>query len=213
VTPARNSLPRRTYALVRLAASVSGGDARRIRAALAKARSARVPAEWIREVILQCHLFAGYPRAINALFLCVRTGGRRHPKTGSTGRRRESRAVWIRRGRRLAERVYGESFPSLTRNLGELHPELLEWMLADGYGRVLSRPVLDPLLRELAVIGSLVPLRVPLQLASHLHGARNLGAGFEAIEGAIRAGLEESSRPARREALRELARFEARRAG
>ena len=56
------------------------------------------------------------------------------------------------------------------------HPELAEWILADGYGRVLSRPGLTIRERELIVVAVLAALRLPKQLESHVRGARRVGA-------------------------------------
>jgi 4-carboxymuconolactone decarboxylase len=56
------------------------------------------------------------------------------------------------------------------------HPELAEWILADGYGRVLSRPGLSIRERELIVVAVLSALRLPKQLESHVRGARRVGA-------------------------------------
>jgi len=56
------------------------------------------------------------------------------------------------------------------------HPELAEWILEDGYGKVLSRPVLSIRERELIVVAVLSALRLPLQLESHVRGALRVGA-------------------------------------
>ena len=49
-------------------------------------------------------------------------------------------------------------------------------MIADGYGKTLSRPGLDLLHRELCSVAMLVPQDAPRQLLSHLSGALNAGA-------------------------------------
>ena len=56
------------------------------------------------------------------------------------------------------------------------HPELAEWILDDGYGRVLSRPGLSIRERELIVVAVLSALRLPKQLESHVRGALRVGA-------------------------------------
>jgi 4-carboxymuconolactone decarboxylase len=62
------------------------------------------------------------------------------------------------------------------------HPELAEWILADGYGRVLSRPGLTIRERELIVVAVLAALRLPKQLESHVRGARRVGATSREVE-------------------------------
>jgi 4-carboxymuconolactone decarboxylase len=66
------------------------------------------------------------------------------------------------------------------------HPDLAEWILSDGYGRVLARPGLSIRERELLVVAVLAALDIPLQLRSHVEGARRVGA----TPGEIRSVLE-----------------------
>jgi 4-carboxymuconolactone decarboxylase len=56
------------------------------------------------------------------------------------------------------------------------HPDLADWILADGYGRVLSRPGLPIRERELIVVAVLAALKLPKQLESHVRGALRVGA-------------------------------------
>jgi 4-carboxymuconolactone decarboxylase len=56
------------------------------------------------------------------------------------------------------------------------HPDLADWILADGYGRVLSRPGLPIRERELIVVAVLSALKLPKQLDSHVRGALRVGA-------------------------------------
>ncbi|HVE42186.1 MAG TPA: carboxymuconolactone decarboxylase family protein [Planctomycetota bacterium] len=56
------------------------------------------------------------------------------------------------------------------------HPALAAWILEDGYGKVLSRPILSIRERELIVVALLSALKLPLQLESHVRGALRVGA-------------------------------------
>ena len=56
------------------------------------------------------------------------------------------------------------------------HPDLAEWILADGYGKVLARPALSIRERELIVVAVLAAMKLPLQLESHIRGALRVGA-------------------------------------
>jgi 4-carboxymuconolactone decarboxylase len=67
------------------------------------------------------------------------------------------------------------------------HPELAEWILEDGYGKVLSRPVLSIRERELIVVAVLAALRLPKQLESHVRGARGVGATGREVAGMLAA--------------------------
>jgi 4-carboxymuconolactone decarboxylase len=58
----------------------------------------------------------------------------------------------------------------------QLHPDLDDWMVATGYGRVLSRPGPSARERELCIVAVLAGQDVAPQLRSHLLGAMNVGA-------------------------------------
>jgi len=83
--------------------------------------------------------------------------------------------------------VYGKFYDKLRHNIVELHPELDEWMILEGYGKVLSRPGLDLVRRELCIVASCVAAGQDRQLHSHLHGARNVGAPEQAISDTLSA--------------------------
>jgi alkylhydroperoxidase/carboxymuconolactone decarboxylase family protein YurZ len=92
---------------------------------------------------------------------------------------------WWRRGNELCQQVYGSQFERLRENLGRIHPELSDWLIFEGYGKVLARPVLTPRERELWIIPILMVLDVAEQLYSHLRGARNLEVPASRIQGAL----------------------------
>ena len=66
-----------------------------------------------------------------------------------------------------------------------LHPALDEWMIVEGYGKVLSRPGLDLPRRELCIIAACIAARQDRQLHSHLHGAVNAGAAPATVDAAL----------------------------
>jgi 4-carboxymuconolactone decarboxylase len=69
----------------------------------------------------------------------------------------------------------------------ELHPRLDDWMIAEGYGKVLSRSQLDLPRRELCIVAACAATGQDRQLQSHLHGARNVGVREAVIGEALRA--------------------------
>jgi 4-carboxymuconolactone decarboxylase len=60
-------------------------------------------------------------------------------------------------------------------------------MIAEGYGKVLSRPGLDLARRELCVIAACAAGGHARQLHAHLHGALNVGASAEWVTDALDA--------------------------
>ena len=143
----------------------------------------------IEEIILQSYLFAGFPRALNAARTWRTVSG-----TAAPDRDPESDAadlnVWRKQGIRTCEIVYGDSYERLRRNIRTLHPALDEWMIVDGYGKVLSRPGLDLLTRELCVVAACAVAGQQRQLHSHMRGAINAGAGSDEV-GAVLDALED----------------------
>lgn len=149
--------------------------------------------ERLREAILQTYLFAGFPRTLEALFAFhdaltshapqLARALRDEPFESASGSMRNER--WIARGTDLCRRVYGPNFAKLVERSRQLSPDLSQWMLLEGYGKVLSRDLLDERTRECVIVASLVPMRVPRQLHSHLQGALNVGVAAETIAGVL----------------------------
>ncbi len=172
-------------ALVRLAAIVAVGDEAAVRAALADALAgpAAVPSPWVEEVILQSSMFAGFPRALNAMREWRRVSGIAAPTDDPDLDDDGHRA----RGETICAVVYGRSYEQLRRNVAALHPALDGWMVDTGYGDVLGRPGLDLARRELCVVAVCAATGQDRQLHSHLHGALNVGAPAAAIADALDA--------------------------
>lgn len=168
-----------TRSLVRLSAIVTAGSESDVREALVAAAS---PPEWIEELILQSYLFAGFPRALNAM----REWRRVHPEpaasVGGVGA-----AEWRTRGEETCGAVYGGMYGRLRENIRDLHPLLDEWMITEGYGKVLSRPGLDIGRRELCIVAACAAAKQDRQLHSHLHGALNVGVDPEVIGATLEA--------------------------
>jgi 4-carboxymuconolactone decarboxylase len=165
-----------TRTLVRLAAVVAAGTEQAIREEMAAAHR-RVPATWVEELVLQSYLFAGFPRALNAM----REWRRFEPDVATSG---QSGDVDTRFDAGVATclEVYGSVYERLRQNIRTLHPLLDDWMISEGYGKVLSRPGLDLGRRELCIVAACAASGQDRQLHSHLHGAVNVGVSMAAID-------------------------------
>lgn len=179
-----------TAALVRLAARITAGSEESVRAGLAECADAKVPAVWIEELVLQSYLFAGFPRALNAARELQR-GGQASSDEYATGEEQGAGYAgvydWRVRGEETCRIVYGASYEKLRGNIRRLHPALDDWMIVEGYGKVLSRPGLDLGRRELCVVAACVAAEQDRQLHSHLHGARNAGVPDAVVASAVAA--------------------------
>lgn len=178
------SLDAETLQLVRTAAIVAGGDEPAMRAALISAHDAVRP-EWIEELVLQTYLFAGFPRALNAMREWRRISGRAAPADdeGAT----YDQAAWAARGDATCATVYGAFYEQLRVNIRDLHPALDTWMIVEGYGKVLGRAQLDLARRELCVVSACAIARQDRQLHSHLHGALHAGVSASVVSAVLAA--------------------------
>ena len=172
-----------TCALVRLAAWVTAAGEPAVRAGLEEAARI-VPAQWVEELLLQSYLFAGFPRALNAMREWRRISGCAAPDRDE-GEAHDQAAVWAARGEQTCAIVYGPFYEKLRHNIRQLHPALDAWMIVDGYGKVLGRPGLDLLRRELCIIAACVAAAQDRQLHSHLHGARHAGATVAQVDATL----------------------------
>ncbi|HJP85272.1 MAG TPA: carboxymuconolactone decarboxylase family protein [Gemmatimonadaceae bacterium] len=129
----------------------------------------------VEEIILQSYLFAGFPRALNAA-RAWRTVSERAAPTADEHATVDDLEEWRERGEETCRVVYGDMYERLRDNIRELHPALDEWMIIDGYGKVLSRPYVDLRTRELCVVAACATSGQQRQLHSHLHGALNAGS-------------------------------------
>ncbi|UCG60570.1 MAG: carboxymuconolactone decarboxylase family protein [Candidatus Zixiibacteriota bacterium] len=137
------------------------------------------------EVVLQSYLFLGFPRMLLAaenlsrIFPLSHNGFRLERISSSEAQQ------WFEDGVELCKKVYGEKYESLMRKVGSMAPEVFRWMIIEGYGKVLSRPALDMVSRELSIIAFLMMENRKRQLHSHIEGALNIGASVELVQTVI----------------------------
>lgn len=173
-----------TRALVRLSALVTAATEREVREAMIAARGV-IPPDWVEELLLQSYLFAGFPRTLNA----TREWRRLRPLSAATEAAPEDADLerWRAQGEATCARVYGAMYDRLRTNIRGLHPLLDDWMISDGYGKVLSRPGLDLPRRELCIVAACAAAAQERQLHSHLHGALNVGLAPRVIDQTLEA--------------------------
>jgi 4-carboxymuconolactone decarboxylase len=171
-----------TRALVRLSAALAAAAEEDIRSELQRAAKT-APHEWIEELLLQTYLFAGFPRALNGMREWRRVAGIPVSARRKKVNRRRLRLL----GEHTCAQVYGTMYERLRQNIRDLHPLLDDWMIEEGYGKVLSRPELDLPRRELCIVAACAATRQDRQLQSHLHGARNVGVPPHIVTQALEA--------------------------
>ncbi|MCP4685577.1 MAG: carboxymuconolactone decarboxylase family protein [bacterium] len=140
-----------------------------------------VAGEQLYEVVLQSYLFLGFPRMLIAADSLNREIPDlelpRPPLEIAADETRE----WIDRGVELCKEVYDKNYNLLKSRVEGMAPEIFRWMVFEGYGKVLSRPGLEIVDREMAIVACLIMENRPSQLYSHMRGALNVGAHPELL--------------------------------
>lgn len=171
----------RTRALVELSTALASGTRGAWRGGMVQAL-AQASAQEVEETILQSYLFLGYPTALQALGIFRELV----PQPASIEASSDP-AAWQERGARVCATVYGGQYEKLRANIVQLHPDAEQWMLSEGYGKVLARPGLDLKTRELCIVALLAAQDAQQQLHSHLRGALNAGASLAEVEETVTA--------------------------
>jgi len=127
----------------------------------------------VSELILQSYLHDGYATALEGMSILADLWPEPSELLEPEGYR--DFAKWQERGRELFGEIYGDVADRAESNIKSVSPELALWMLTEGYGKVLSRGILDPATRELGTVAVLVLKRRPTQLYSHLRGSLRTG--------------------------------------
>jgi 4-carboxymuconolactone decarboxylase len=153
--------------LAPLAAAAATGRRDAVAAAAHAALAAGCTADEVRETLLTLVPFCGFPRALDA-FAAARAAlgvrsGTRIPASPA-------------RGAAFFDVVYGDDAARVRANLAALDEDVAAWIESDAYGKVLSRPGLDPSLRERVGVVLLAAQGLRVQLSGHVRGALNFGA-------------------------------------
>lgn len=133
------------------------------------AKEKKIPARKIYEILLQSYLFAGFPTALISLkiFNEIFPFTKRKNKILSYSDLKK-------RGEKTCRKIYGDKYEKLIENVSLFSPELADWLVVEGYGKVLSRKQLSLRERELSIIALLSVLKFEEQLYSHINGAYKL---------------------------------------
>jgi hypothetical protein len=179
----------RVAAIAALAAALSPGNLGHLRGMLPEVVPVPLPPVVAYEVLLQSHLFFGFAQAIEAAKVFAEVVQCEGAEDNFVSTDETTSEELQRRGRGLCEQIYYPNFERLVSNLGKVSPELAEWMIVDGYCKVLSRPGPTALEREIASIVFLAISGHQVQLHSHVRGARNLGGTPGLIRSALGGGV------------------------
>lgn len=133
----------------------------------------------IEEIIYLCVVFAGFPAGVNAAGVLTEICIERGIKPGEPYRPEENRSE---RAEAALEATTGSAGKAVLKALDEQIPDLGRLLLNFPYGDVISRKVISPQWKEIAMISAAVAKgTMAPQLAVHLHAALNVGLGQEEL--------------------------------
>ena len=153
-------------------AAIWPGDWKLLAECLERAQSRKLNRDRFAETFLQAILFYGFPRVVSAFGIMKETWPNEQSPEGNTIDSDQA----AKAGRRLFDEIYGKNSSSVHRLLASYHAELHGFVLEAAYGRILSRPGLDPRVRELLACAALVTMGQIPQLIAHARGAIHFGA-------------------------------------
>ena len=132
----------------------------------------------IYESLLQTYLFAGFPSALISLqiaseYLPFEKTLKINPN------------MYKKFGEINCKRIYGNKFDKLMNNVNGYSSDLAEWLIVEGYGKVLGRAGLSLQEREICIVAVLTSLKFRNQLYSHINGTFRLKTSIRKIRNVI----------------------------
>lgn len=129
--------------------------------------------EPLYEALLQTYLFAGFPASIEALKTARDIARQCGIELTSHHHEEYDVGLFDERGTKLCKHIYGSVYERFRQNFQALSPELDQWMIIEGYGKVLSRPTsLSLSEREMCAVVALAIGGWVHQLYSHMRALR-----------------------------------------
>ena len=164
-----------------ISASAVLRNSHRFKKVIVIAKLKRIPFKKIYEALLQNYLFAGYPSAI----LSLKQLKENYPSK-RLGKAADMNLYHFKKmGVTNCQRVYGKKSEKLISNIKHFSPDLAEWLVLEGYGKVLGRKGLSFKERELCIVAVLTVLGFEDQLYSHINGAFRAKASMAEIRKVI----------------------------
>lgn len=150
----------------------------KLRQLILRARSIGIKGKSLYESLLQNYLFTGYPSAMVSLKILSEY----FPLTKIVSQESWDLNKYRTRGTINCKKVYGRKFSKLISNVKDFSPELSDWLILEGYGKVMGRRGLSFKQRELNNVAVLTCLRFEEQLYSHINGAFKVNATINELE-------------------------------
>lgn len=158
-----------------ISASAAANNSEKFDSFVHLALSKKISKKKIYEALLQNYLFCGFP---SALYYLKRF---HHLSKYNPEFYRLSLSGLKEKGIKTSKLIYGNKLPKLISNVKKFSPELAEWLITEGYGKVISRKHLSIKEREACIISVLSIQMFEEQLVSHLYGGIRNGLSVKQI--------------------------------
>jgi len=156
-------------------------DEKHLRALIERSRLISVKEKPLYESLLQNYLFTGYPSAMISLKILKEY----YPEFKNYSNERWDLNNYRQSGTKNCKKIYGRKFEILISNVKSFSPELSDWLLLEGYGKVMGRKGLSLKKRELNNVVVLTVLKFEDQLYSHINGAFRTKSTIDQIKKVI----------------------------
>jgi 4-carboxymuconolactone decarboxylase len=157
--------------ITKLTSAIASDNFKYFESLVSKLKTDKTTAEKVYEALLQCYLFCGFPPVIEALKIF-----RKHFPEFHKSKSEYQITRFKKIGETNCKLIYKKNYKKLIENMNSYSPDLKDWMIIEGYGKVLGRPGLSFLEREFINVSILCTRYYKSQLHSHLKGCINLGA-------------------------------------
>lgn len=168
------NLPKEILILTEVSAAIASDDFILIENKIKKYKKNLMPAIKLYECILQSYLFCGFPAAIESLKIF-----KKYFSDFVLPKSNYNLAKFRNSGKINCKLIYKKNYKKLIENMNYFSPDLKEWMIIEGYGKVLNRKRLSLLEREYVNVSILCTRLYVNQLHSHMKGCIHLGANID----------------------------------
>jgi 4-carboxymuconolactone decarboxylase len=140
----------------------------------------------IIEVMYLISVFCGFPASINGIKIAETIFNERKIEIERKNQNQKNADSRRDRGLRALSEVSGASGQDVINSLSRSAPELADFIIDFSYGDVISRPVLDPKHKEIAIIAACVAMGTAKpQLKVHINAALRVGCTQKQIKETI----------------------------
>jgi 4-carboxymuconolactone decarboxylase len=165
------------YEICKITSAIAGKKFLNVKKLLHTSKKNNLNPDKIYEAILQTYLFCGFPAAIEAMkhFNSIYPDYTTKLNSNKNILKVSKYKTFYKKGKSNCKLIYKNNFNKLMKNFNRISPDLSEWMILEGYGKVMSRPGLNIQERECINVSLLCSNFFPVQLYSHIKGALNVG--------------------------------------